>query len=168
MADYIPQLARSNPSNWAISICTVDGQRRSWGNSSLSFTLQSVCKPFTYAIALEELGADEVCLDYKIIPWLQLEANCTFHVLRRVLRNQGYRPLSFLQHMHLIYESWRQLQLFFEYMSIVENEFLIEFSYPEAVIRLSGTLRLGNRSKIWDWMISHRWQRWKFPRVPAC
>uniref|UniRef100_A0A0M3HMM9 glutaminase n=1 Tax=Ascaris lumbricoides TaxID=6252 RepID=A0A0M3HMM9_ASCLU len=60
VADYIPQLARSNPSNWAISICTVDGQRRSWGNSSLSFTLQSVCKPFTYAIALEELGADEV------------------------------------------------------------------------------------------------------------
>uniref|UniRef100_A0A915A2C3 glutaminase n=1 Tax=Parascaris univalens TaxID=6257 RepID=A0A915A2C3_PARUN len=60
VADYIPQLARSNPSSWALSICTVDGQRRSWGNSSLSFTLQSVSKPFTYAIALEELGADEV------------------------------------------------------------------------------------------------------------
>lgn len=60
VANYIPQLARSDPHNWAISVCTVDGQRRSWGVTKIPFCLQSVSKPFTYAIALDELGADEV------------------------------------------------------------------------------------------------------------
>lgn len=64
VADYIPQLARCDPSNWAVSICTVDGQRRSWGDAKVPFCLQSVSKPFTYTIALEELGADEVFLNF--------------------------------------------------------------------------------------------------------
>uniref|UniRef100_A0A914RSA1 glutaminase n=1 Tax=Parascaris equorum TaxID=6256 RepID=A0A914RSA1_PAREQ len=65
VADYIPQLARCDPSNWAVSICTVDGQRRSWGDAKVPFCLQSVSKPFTYTIALEELGADEVFLNIR-------------------------------------------------------------------------------------------------------
>ncbi|VDD94493.1 unnamed protein product [Enterobius vermicularis] len=60
VADYIPQLARSNPNSWGLAICTIDGQRRQWGDAKLPFCLQSVSKPFTYAIALEELGAEEV------------------------------------------------------------------------------------------------------------
>ncbi|VDN07422.1 unnamed protein product [Thelazia callipaeda] len=60
VANYIPQLARSDPNYWAMSVCTVDGQRRSWGDTKISFCLQSVSKPFTYAIVLDELGAEEV------------------------------------------------------------------------------------------------------------
>lgn len=60
IATYIPQLARSDPNSWAMSICTVDGQRRSWGASKIPFCLQSVSKPFTYAIVLDELGAEQV------------------------------------------------------------------------------------------------------------
>uniref|UniRef100_A0A183CVD5 glutaminase n=1 Tax=Gongylonema pulchrum TaxID=637853 RepID=A0A183CVD5_9BILA len=60
VATYIPQLARSDPNHWALSICTVDGQRRSWGASKVPFCMQSVSKPFTYAIVLDELGAEEV------------------------------------------------------------------------------------------------------------
>uniref|UniRef100_A0A0N5A8W9 glutaminase n=1 Tax=Syphacia muris TaxID=451379 RepID=A0A0N5A8W9_9BILA len=60
IADYIPQLARSSPQYWGCAICTIDGQRRHWGDAKLPFCLQSVSKPFTYAIALEELGAEEV------------------------------------------------------------------------------------------------------------
>ena len=40
----------------AMSVCTVDGQRMSRGCVETPFTLQSCSKPFTYALALQELG----------------------------------------------------------------------------------------------------------------
>jgi len=60
VATYIPQLARSDPSLWGLSICTVDGQRYSLGDVDALFTLQSCSKPFTYAICLKELGSEVV------------------------------------------------------------------------------------------------------------
>uniref|UniRef100_A0A8D8PAE0 glutaminase n=10 Tax=Culex pipiens TaxID=7175 RepID=A0A8D8PAE0_CULPI len=56
VASYIPQLARVNPDYWGVSVCTIDGQRFSIGDSNVPFTLQSCSKPLTYAIALEKLG----------------------------------------------------------------------------------------------------------------
>ena len=60
VADYIPQLAKYSPDNWACSICTVDGQKFSLGDTGVEFTLQSCSKPFSYAIAINELGEDVV------------------------------------------------------------------------------------------------------------
>ena len=60
VADYIPQLARVDPDHFAISICTVDGQRFSLGDSKVNFGLQSSCKPINYCLALEELGEEKV------------------------------------------------------------------------------------------------------------
>ena len=80
VASYIPQLARSSPDSWACSVCTVDGQRMSFGDVNSKFTLQSCrfphtpispqspqvtsndvfSKPFIYSICLNELGANLV------------------------------------------------------------------------------------------------------------
>ncbi|XP_077292117.1 glutaminase isoform X2 [Arctopsyche grandis] len=60
VASYIPQLARMNPDYWGISVCTIDGQRFSIGDTAIPFTLQSCSKPLTYAMALETLGPDVV------------------------------------------------------------------------------------------------------------
>lgn len=60
VAAYIPQLARMNPDYWAVSVCTVDGQRFSIGEVNMPFTLQSCSKPLTYGIALEQLGQQVV------------------------------------------------------------------------------------------------------------
>ncbi|RNC83376.1 MAG: glutaminase A [Balneola sp.] len=60
IADYIPQLARINPEHYAVSICTIDGQRYSLGDFDKNFCLQSSCKPINYCIALEELGEEKV------------------------------------------------------------------------------------------------------------
>lgn len=60
VADYIPQLARVNPDYFAVSICTIDGQRFSLGDHQVDFCLQSTCKPLLYAIAQEDIGAEKV------------------------------------------------------------------------------------------------------------
>uniref|UniRef100_A0A0A9X2U1 glutaminase n=2 Tax=Lygus hesperus TaxID=30085 RepID=A0A0A9X2U1_LYGHE len=60
VADYIPQLARANPDNWGVSICTIDGQRFSIGDVNIPFTLQSTSKPLTYGIALDRLTQEVV------------------------------------------------------------------------------------------------------------
>ena len=60
VADYIPQLSKVNPDYWGISLCTVDGQRHSIGDTGIPFTIQSSGKPINYAIALNCLGTETV------------------------------------------------------------------------------------------------------------
>ncbi|WP_369374225.1 glutaminase A [Streptomyces sp. cg36] len=60
VADYIPQLERVAPDQFAISVCTVDGQRFSIGDAGVPFCVQSVCKPINYCLTLERHGADVV------------------------------------------------------------------------------------------------------------
>ncbi|CAI5442421.1 unnamed protein product [Caenorhabditis angaria] len=60
VASYIPQLARQSPDLWGVAVCTVDGQRASFGDSKHQFCVQSVSKAFNYAIAASDLGADVV------------------------------------------------------------------------------------------------------------
>jgi glutaminase len=56
VADYIPELARAIPADFAICIATIDGRVYEVGDSRRRFTIQSISKPFTYGIALEDRG----------------------------------------------------------------------------------------------------------------
>ncbi|XP_035238622.1 glutaminase kidney isoform, mitochondrial-like [Anguilla anguilla] len=60
VADYIPQLAKFSPSLWGVSLCTVDGQRHSVGDTKVPFCLQSCVKPLGYAVAVHEAGTEHV------------------------------------------------------------------------------------------------------------
>ncbi|KAJ8016291.1 hypothetical protein DPEC_G00005670 [Dallia pectoralis] len=60
VADYIPQLAKFSPDLWGVSLCTVDGQRHSVGDTKVPFCLQSCVKPLEYAIAVHEVGTEHV------------------------------------------------------------------------------------------------------------
>uniref|UniRef100_G3NQV2 glutaminase n=1 Tax=Gasterosteus aculeatus aculeatus TaxID=481459 RepID=G3NQV2_GASAC len=60
VADYIPQLAKFSPDLWGVSLCTVDGQRHSVGDTKQPFCLQSCVKPLQYAIAVHEAGTEQV------------------------------------------------------------------------------------------------------------
>ncbi|MFG2841005.1 glutaminase A [Streptomyces zaomyceticus] len=60
LATYIPPLARADPSDFGIALTSADGHRYRAGEANKLFTIQSVSKPFVLALALSELGADEV------------------------------------------------------------------------------------------------------------
>ncbi len=60
VASYIPELAKIDPKNFAISICPVDGQKYSFGEHKTDFSIQSMSKPIIYCLALEEHGEERV------------------------------------------------------------------------------------------------------------
>jgi len=59
-ASYIPELAKVDPESFALSVCTVDGQRWSFGKCDEPFSIQSGMKPICYLMALEEHGEEKV------------------------------------------------------------------------------------------------------------
>ncbi|WP_262690010.1 glutaminase A [Kordiimonas aestuarii] len=60
VADYIPQLARVAPDQFGMGVCTIDGQRASFGDKDVPFCVQSTCKPINYAMALTLNGEEKV------------------------------------------------------------------------------------------------------------
>ena len=60
VASYIPELAKANPDCFGIAIVTVDGHVYSAGDAAQGFSIQSVSKPFTYGMALQDKGRDAV------------------------------------------------------------------------------------------------------------
>jgi glutaminase len=59
VATYIPELAHADPSTFGLAVASLDGRVYSVGQIS-EFTIQSVSKPFVYALALADQGIDEV------------------------------------------------------------------------------------------------------------
>jgi glutaminase len=60
VASYIPELSKVNPALFGIALATTDGEVYEVGDSRHRFTLQSISKPFVYALALEDHGVEYV------------------------------------------------------------------------------------------------------------
>lgn len=56
VADYIPELGNVSDRHFGMAICTADGQCLTTGEADLPFSIQSISKVFTLAIALGRLG----------------------------------------------------------------------------------------------------------------
>lgn len=56
----IPAMANVNPDNFGICLTTVDGYIYEIGDTREEFSIQSISKPFTYGLALADLGLDKV------------------------------------------------------------------------------------------------------------
>ncbi|OHV03073.1 glutaminase A [Mycobacterium talmoniae] len=64
LADYIPELAGVDPRGFGLSLSSGDGYVYETGDADIEFTIQSVSKPFTYALALDQIG--EAAVDARI------------------------------------------------------------------------------------------------------
>lgn len=59
-ADYIPYLAKVDSKLFGIAVVTTDNQVLTVGDVNYSFSIQSISKVFTLALAMEELGPNKV------------------------------------------------------------------------------------------------------------
>jgi glutaminase len=60
VADYIPELSLANPDWCAVALVSLEGHPYLAGDADQPFTLQSISKPFVYALALADLGLERV------------------------------------------------------------------------------------------------------------
>jgi len=60
VANYIPELARVDEDQFGVAVASASGTLWSFGDCRAEFTIQSVSKAFTYCLALELLGREEV------------------------------------------------------------------------------------------------------------
>lgn len=60
LADYIPELTEVDPTRFGLTLSASDGYLYQAGDAQTEFTIQSISKPFTYALALELAGQEAV------------------------------------------------------------------------------------------------------------
>ena len=68
LASYIPQLATADPDRLAAVFATLDGQVYGVGDVDHQFSIQSISKPFVYALALADRGFDDVLFKVDVEP----------------------------------------------------------------------------------------------------
>lgn len=60
IATYIAELGKADPTWFGIAAATLDGKVHEVGETRIPFTIQSISKPLTYALALDDLGESAV------------------------------------------------------------------------------------------------------------
>src|SRR5215213_8357546 len=59
-ADYIPVLAQVDSKLFGVAVATTDGQLMAVGDTDYSFSIQSISKVYSQALAMEEFGPEKV------------------------------------------------------------------------------------------------------------
>ncbi|MBZ6200011.1 glutaminase [Streptomyces olivaceus] len=67
-AGYIPELAAADPERLGVALAMTDGEVYGVGDIDVEFTIQSVSKPFAYALALADRGFDPVLAKVGVEP----------------------------------------------------------------------------------------------------
>lgn len=67
-ADYIPELAAVDPDHFGIAVATADGYLYTVDDTDVPFTIQSISKPFTHALALADRGLEAVSAKIDVEP----------------------------------------------------------------------------------------------------
>src|ERR1700731_4838003 len=88
VADYIPELGKADPDHFGISLATLDGHVYEVGDSRVPFTIQSISKPFVFALALDTLGAAEVESEIGVEP-----SGDPFNSIRLNADNHPFNPM---------------------------------------------------------------------------
>jgi len=68
VATYIPELAKADADWFGICMATVDGRLYEVGDTRQPFTIQSISKPLTYGLALEDRGISNVLNKISVEP----------------------------------------------------------------------------------------------------
>jgi glutaminase len=88
VADYIPELGKADPDHFGISLATIDGHVYEVGDSRIPFTIQSMSKPFVFALALDTLGAERVERSIGVEP-----SGDPFNSIRLNAENHPFNPM---------------------------------------------------------------------------
>src|SRR3954467_1431652 len=88
VADYIPELGKADPAHFGISLATLDGHVYEVGDSRVPFTIQSMSKPFVFALALDTLGAARVESAIGVEP-----SGDPFNSIRLNAENHPFNPM---------------------------------------------------------------------------
>src|SRR5271168_2774255 len=88
VAHYIPELSKANPDHFGISLATLDGHVYEVGDTSVAFTIQSMSKPFVFALALDTLGAARVESEIGVEP-----SGDPFNSIRLNADNHPFNPM---------------------------------------------------------------------------
>lgn len=135
-ADYIPELAKTDPNLFGIAVVTCSGETYQAGTIDHNFTLQSVSKPFVYGMALEEKGRDFMKARVGVEPSgeafnsiVELEKH-THRPYNPMINSGAIAVSSFIQNNEKMSRLERVLTLFSDYVnhpvSVDENVFLSE------------------------------------------
>src|SRR5213595_1008886 len=88
VARYITELSKADPSHFGISLATLDGHVYEVGDTKVPFTIQSMSKPFVFALALDSLGAARVESVIDVEP-----SGDPFNSIRLNAENHPFNPM---------------------------------------------------------------------------